>query len=106
LGESVLRDHVDQHFGNGVQDASSAAEEYLRGHDFAVRWAKANRELIAHRFVAALGAAAECLRDGCHNSITPSPSLAATLSHRMGEGLGVRAWVHRKGAVTSDAQFV
>ena len=106
LGESILRAHVDQHFGNGVEADSFAAEEYLRGHDFAVRWARANRELIAHRFVAALGAEAECLWDGCHNSITPSPGLAATLSHRMGEGLGVRAWVHRKGAVTADAQFV
>jgi len=106
LGESILRAHVDQHFGNGVEADSFAAGEYLRGHDFAVRWAKANRELIAHRFVAALGAEAECLWDGCHNSITPSPGLSATLSHRMGEGLGVRAWLHRKGAVTADAQFV
>ena len=106
LGESILRAHVDQHFGSGVEAGSFAAEEYLRGHDFAVRWAKANRELIAHRFVAALGAEAECLWDGCHNSITPSPGLAATLSHRMGEGLGVRAWIHRKGAVTAVAQFV
>jgi len=106
LGESILRAHVDQHFGNGVESDSFAAEEYVRGHDFAVRWAKANRELIANRFVAALGAEAECLWDGCHNSITPSPDLAATLSHRMGQGLGMRAWVHRKGAVTADAQFV
>ena len=56
LGESILRAHVDQHFGNGVEADSFAAEEYLRGHDFAVRWAKANRELIARRFVATLGA--------------------------------------------------
>ena len=70
LGESILRAHVDQHFGNGVEADSFAAEEYLRGHDFAVRWAKANRELIARRFAATLGAEAECLWDGCHNSIT------------------------------------
>ena len=37
LGESILRPHVDQHFGNGVEADSFAAEEYLRGHDFAVR---------------------------------------------------------------------
>ena len=71
LGESILRAHVDQHFGNGVEADSFAAEEYLRGHDFAVRWAKANRELIARRFAATLGAEAECLWDGCHNSIMP-----------------------------------
>ena len=90
LGESILRAHVDQHFGNGVEADSFAAGEYLRGHDFAVRWAKANRELIANRFVAALGAEAECLWDGCHNSIT-----------RREVG-----WIHRKGAVAADGDFV
>ena len=94
LGESILRAHVDQHFGNGVEADSFAAGEYLRGHDFAVRWAKASRELIAKRFVAALGAESECLWDGCHNSI----------SRRETDGEAV--WLHRKGAVTADAQFV
>jgi len=94
LGESILRAHVDQHFGNGVEADSFAAGEYLRGHDFAVRWAKASRELIAKRFVAALGAEAECLWDGCHNSI----------SRR--ETNGEAVWVHRKGAVAADSNFV
>jgi release factor H-coupled RctB family protein len=94
LGESIMRSHVDRHFGNGVEADSFAAEEYLRGHDLAVRWAKVNRELIAHRFVAALGAEAECLWDGGHNSI----------SRRETDGEAV--WLHRKGAVTADAQFV
>ena len=90
LGESILRAHVDHHFGNGVEADSFAAGEYLRGHDFAVRWAKANRELIAHRFIAALGAEAGCLWDSCHNSIT---------RHEVG-------WIHRKGAVAADGDFV
>src|SRR6266567_1679266 len=90
LGESILRAHVDEHFANGVEADSFAAEEYLRDHNFAVRWAKANRELIARRFVAALGAEAECLWDGCHNSIT---------RHEVG-------WIHRKGAVAADGDFV
>ncbi len=94
LGESILRTHVDQHFGNGVEADSFAAEEYLRGHDFAVRWAKANRELIARRFVATLGAEAECLWDGCHNSITRR------------ECVSEMVWIHRKGAVTAGSNFV
>jgi release factor H-coupled RctB family protein len=94
LGESILRAHVDQHFGEGVEADSFAAEEYLRGNDFAVRWAKANRELIARRFVAALGAEAKCLWDGCHNSITRR------------ESDGEIVWVHRKGAVAADGDFV
>jgi len=94
LGETILRAHVDQHRGNRVGAESFAAEEYLRGHDFAMRWAKANRELIARRFVAALGAQAECLWDGCHNSITACESDGETV------------WVHRKGAVAADGDFV
>jgi release factor H-coupled RctB family protein len=94
LGESILRAHVEQHFGDGVEAESFAAEAYLRDHDDALRWAKANRELIARRFVATLGAEAEGLWDGCHNSITGCESEAGAV------------WVHRKGAVTAESDFV
>jgi release factor H-coupled RctB family protein len=94
LGESVLRTHVYQHFGEGVDTESFGAEAYLRGHELAVHWAKANRELIARRFVATLGAEAECLWDGCHNSITRR------------ESDGEVVWVHRKGAAAVDSDFV
>jgi len=90
LGESILRAHVGRHFGHGVAADSFAAEAYLRDHDVAVRWSKANRELIACRFVATLGAEAECLWDGCHNSITCR------------ESEGDVVWIHRKGAVAAD----
>src|SRR5260221_1544507 len=70
LGESVLRNYMSEHHVNGVSTDSLAAQDYLRAHDFAVRWARANRALIAQRFVATLGAQAECVWDGCHNSIT------------------------------------
>jgi release factor H-coupled RctB family protein len=94
LGESILRAHLAQHFGHGVDAESFAAEEYLRGHDFAVRWAKANRELLGRRFVGTLGAEAECLWDGCHNSITRCESGDETV------------WVHRKGAVAAAGDVV
>jgi release factor H-coupled RctB family protein len=106
LGESIFRAHAAQHSANGVAAESDTAEEYLRGHDFAVRWAKANRELIARRFVAAIGSVAECVWDGCHNSITPSPP-----AHLPSDGRGwpsgrVREWIHRKGAVDAENDFV
>jgi release factor H-coupled RctB family protein len=94
LGESILRAHVDLHFGNGVEADSFSAEEYRRGHDYAVRWAKANRELIARRFTATIGAEAEALWDGCHNSITRRESDDDVV------------WLHRKGAVDAEANFV
>ena len=90
LGEIVLRAHVDEHRGDGVPADSAAAQDYLRGHDFAVRWAHANRTLIAQRFVAALGAEAESVWDGCHNSIVARESGNETV------------WVHRKGAVEEN----
>ncbi len=90
LGEAVLRAHVDEHRGEAVTAESAAALDYLQGHDLAVRWAKANRELIARRFVAALGAEAEPVWDGCHNSITSHDSAGETV------------WIHRKGAVQTD----
>jgi release factor H-coupled RctB family protein len=77
-----------------VAGESFAGEEYLNGHNYAVRWAKANRALIARRFAFKLGAEAECVWDGCHNSIT----------HRESEGETV--WIHRKGAVAADGEFV
>ena len=94
LGESILRTHVDQHAGNGVEADSFAAKVYLDNHDFAVRWAKANRELIAHRFATALGAEANGLWDGCHNSITRQ------------ELDGEFVWLHRKGAVSAESDIV
>jgi release factor H-coupled RctB family protein len=94
LGESILRAYVDQNFSEGVEGDSFAAREYLRGHDFAARWAKANRALIAKRFVSTLGAEAECLWDGCHNSITRRENGDETV------------WIHRKGAVAADSDFV
>jgi release factor H-coupled RctB family protein len=122
LGESVLRDYIAEHQASGSDPESFAGVAYLHDHDLAVRWAKVNRKLLAERFAQALGAEARLVWDGCHNSITPSPGLPATLSHPMGEGsqvaasaplahriragLGVRAWVHRKGAVVAADKAV
>jgi release factor H-coupled RctB family protein len=94
LGESILRAHEEQHFGDGLEAGSFAAEEYLQAHGTALRWAKANRELIARRFAGMLGGEAICLWDGCHNSIT------------RGESQGEAVWIHRKGAVEADSPFV
>jgi release factor H-coupled RctB family protein len=101
LGESVMRNHVARYCAEGVEAESFAAQEYLRGHDSAVIWARANRELIARRFAATLGAEAECLWDGCHNSIIPSPPAPLPSDGRGWPAGPVRAWIHRKGAVAA-----
>ena len=104
LGENVLRDYVEEHHGNGAPADSVAAQEYLCGHDFAVRWARANRVLIAKRFVSALGAEAECVWDGCHNSIQRAPGIlpGSELEPPEWRPAGRLSYVHRKGAVEND----
>jgi release factor H-coupled RctB family protein len=94
LGESILRDYVDEHQASGSDAESFAAAAYLQGHDLAVRWAKVNRGLLAQRFVQQLGADTNLLWDGCHNSITPH------------EHEGETVWVHRKGAVATESEPV
>jgi len=89
-----LRKHVDEYFGEAVEADSVAAQKYLRGHDLAVRWAKANRERLARRFAASLGAEVSRLWDGCHNSIT-----------RRGPR-GESVWLHRKGTVDAESDFL
>ena len=90
LGESILCTHLAESEAPGLIAESVAAATFLRDHDAAVRWAKANRGLIGWRFARALGAHVECLWDGCHNSLTRCESDGEVL------------WVHRKGAVAIE----
>jgi release factor H-coupled RctB family protein len=118
LGESILRAYVDEHQASGSEVEAFAAITYLQAHDHAVAWAKANRALIAKRFAGTIGAEAECLWDGCHNSMTRSPSRrpAETLisfdecdanqENDVGLVMSSPAWIHRKGAVAVDSDFV
>ena len=83
LGEAVLREHVDVHRGNGLP--AHQATRYLTQHDHAMRWASANRELIAARVLRCLRAEATPLTNVCHNWV-----------ERTG-----RTCIHRKGAAPS-----
>ena len=93
LGERLFRNHVERHRANDLPAESGAGQEYLRRHDFAVRWARANRALIAERFAGALSATCDRVWDGCHNSITRV------------EGGGEEFWLHRKGAAPADGDI-
>jgi release factor H-coupled RctB family protein len=116
LGESILHAYVNEHQANGSAAESFAATAYLKEHDIAVRWAKANRALIAQRFVEAIGTEAECLWDGCHNSITPAPCRSRHKEALIKSGTesevdaslltSAPTWVHRKGAVATESEAV
>lgn len=89
LGDALLRSQIAQHGAGGLAEDSEEAAHYLAQHDHALRWAQANRALIAHRFLTALGAEGRRVLDRCHNRIAK------------GVAGGLSCWIHRKGAVDS-----
>ena len=76
-----------------MEARSLSAQTYLSQHDEAVRWAEANRALIAQRFMSCLGTSGRLLTDVNHNTVTPL----------QGWGTG---WLHRKGATPSTEGVV
>jgi release factor H-coupled RctB family protein len=90
FGEAVLRRHVDRFANAGLEDGSQVQSEYLAQHEHAVAWARRNRDLIAWRFLDAIGAEAESLLDVAHNTVE-----RGTLHTR-------EVWLHRNGATPSD----
>lgn len=53
-GESILRQHLDTFGPKGLLVDSTEGRNYMQNHDKALLWARANRALIAHRFMACL----------------------------------------------------
>ncbi|KAF0864064.1 RNA ligase RtcB family protein [Pseudomonas sp. LD120] len=90
LGEAILRNHVDQHGHRGLDMSSAAGARYLKQHDEALRFAEANRRLIAERLLHNLRAKGHCALDINHNLVS-----AAQVN-------GISGWLHRKGATPSD----
>ena len=82
---------------NGLEplDAGSeAAAAYLARHDEALRWSRANRALIAHRFAGQIGADVRLVSDVPHNVIARE------------DWGGAPAYIHRKGAAVAAGDAV
>lgn len=94
LGEAILRRHVDQHGHAGIAVDSPAGVDYLQRHDEALRFAEANRRLIAERILVNLRAKGRSALDINHNLVSP------------GSVDGEAGWIHRKGATPSDQGVV
>ena len=90
LGEAILRATIETQGHAGLDPAAPAAIDYVRRHDQALRWAEANRALIARRLLAALNAEGERTLDVWHNLVQPL------------DWHGERLWLHRKGAAPAD----
>ncbi|MEL6555391.1 MAG: RNA ligase RtcB family protein [Cyanobacteria bacterium J06621_11] len=100
LGHEILRDHVDRFRDQGLNAESDEAAHYLERHDEAVKWAVANRALIAHRFLSALRSEGENIFDLAHNTVTPQRLGDETCKDKTEQD--ETYWLHRKGAAPSD----
>lgn len=89
LGQAVFQELIDTHEGRPLTEGSADAAHYLQRHDHAMRFARANRALIAARFAGQMGADARLVSDVAHNMVT-----------REDFG-GAPAWFHRKGAAST-----
>jgi len=90
IGETLLRNHTAKFGTKGLEAGFDAVETYLKRHDDAIKWAQANRALIAQRFIEQLGGRIETILDLWHNGIS---------SVKIGDQA---QWIHRKGAAPSD----
>ena len=90
LGEQILQHHISKFGNKGIQSGSSDATDYLKNHDYADKWAKANRDLITKRFLNCLKADARKILDITHNYVNE-------IFYENKE-----YWIHRKGASPAD----
>jgi release factor H-coupled RctB family protein len=92
-GHEILDKYIKKHSAqNGLDVRSEVGMEYLAEHDNAILWAKRNRELIAFRFLNAIGESTNTLKlvDSVHNSI----EIKKTGSKNF--------YIHRKGAAPAN----
>ncbi|MBD9632073.1 RNA ligase RtcB family protein [Pseudomonas sp. PDM19] len=90
LGEAILREQVDRFSHQGLEQGTDACAHYLARHDGALRFAEANRQLIARRMLDRLRADGSQVLDVNHNLVSPA------------QVEGVDGWLHRKGATPAD----
>lgn len=116
LGESILREHTDKFDYRGLIENSIEAKEYLKKHDHAVAWAKVNRQLIIHRFLACIQAEhgidddeedeaqvpGESIIDIVHNCVIQKEFFLENDQKTGEEVKKQNLWLHRKGAAPAD----
>ena len=69
LGHEILQKHTNNVEQHGLQVGTPAFDNYMHDHDRACDWAKCNRELVALRFMEAIGAKGERVLDVWHNTV-------------------------------------
>jgi len=108
LGESILQEHIMKHNSRGLKFPSEDADNYLKQHDYAVKWSNCNRAMIAKRFMRKLGYTSvdgvpkeydwpKCISHKVHNYLDPAAFYTE-------ENPELRRFVHRKGANKIDVR--
>jgi len=106
LGASILMDQTRTESNPYIPPDSPQLPVYLAEHDYAVQWARANRDLVAHRVKECLLPTSESdqsdelqpsdlcrIVDVTHNSVTPHSLIVDNEPKNL--------WLHRKGAAPS-----
>ncbi|TQV88015.1 RNA ligase RtcB family protein [Aliikangiella coralliicola] len=115
LGESILRNHVEEFGHQGLDEKSEAFSHYMKRHDDALKFAELNRELIAKRILKRLRGNGELVIDVNHNLVSQfrvsqiQVSQNQVSQNQVFESLDSengKGWIHRKGATPSDCGIV
>lgn len=116
LGASILDQETANDSNPYITPNSPHLPEYLANHDYAVKWAVANRDLVAHRIKECISQAPDLLDEV--EGLPPPPRSSAlekiidvthnsvTLHSVLVGGESVELWVHRKGAAPADKGIV
>lgn len=108
-GESILSEHLEKYGHKGLLEDSEECKRYLEQHNNAMQWAKANRSLIAHRFMACLmGNEISTTKD---EETSDGSTRVLDVWHNYVEKKKftnqedekeLNLWLHRKGAAPTD----
>ncbi|PSN73047.1 hypothetical protein BS50DRAFT_483287 [Corynespora cassiicola Philippines] len=79
-GGSILKKHTSDSHTTSFREGTKEMQDYMTDHDRACRWAKANRDLIAVRFLACLEPGEEAWELGRNGDSDPIVDLAAAIS--------------------------
>lgn len=107
LGASILGEQTSKYTNPYLEPESPEFNSYLVEHDYAVKWAVANRDLVAHRVRECLygpehpdvvGVNLGKMIDVTHNSVTQHSVTVGDETQQL--------WIHRKGAAPNNKGIV
>lgn len=90
LGESILREHIDQFKSSGLIKDTPEFKKYFDQHDYALTWAQANRQVLLNKVSEALGVSHNLVLDISHNYVEKVE----------------KGYLHRKGTAPSDKGLI